>query len=285
MFDDIPVTIPTKPKMIELNPDGYSIKGCTFIYASKGQAGEYSPLSTNSYRGCGHKCVYCYVPKVLRISREDFDNNVKARPNFIKLLKKDAIKYQLAGITSQVMLSFTTDPFNHLDAVLGLTRQTIQVLKDHGLGFCTLTKGGSRALRDLDLFRPNRDAFASTLTTLTNKVSMQWEPGAALPQDRLDTLKAFYDAGIFTWVSLEPVIDTETTLEIIRQSCDFVNLYKVGRINYHKLTKEIDWKKFTYQVIDLLNSLDVSYYIKKDLQVHLPSDQYYSPNKVPQYHV
>ena len=42
-----------------LNENGWSVKGCTIIYAPRGQAGEYSKLATNPYRGCGHKCAYC----------------------------------------------------------------------------------------------------------------------------------------------------------------------------------------------------------------------------------
>ena len=41
--------------MAELNPDGVSVKGCSIIYAPAGQAGEYSALATNPYRGCGHQ--------------------------------------------------------------------------------------------------------------------------------------------------------------------------------------------------------------------------------------
>ena len=59
--------------MPELNPDGVSVKGCSIIYAPAGQAGEYSALAANPYRGCGHKCAYCYVPNVLRMSRTEFD--------------------------------------------------------------------------------------------------------------------------------------------------------------------------------------------------------------------
>ena len=269
-------------KNIKLNPDGYSVAGCNIIYAPKGQAGEYASLATNPYRGCGHACLYCYVPKVLRMSRDEFNNQVKSRPNFIKNLIKDAQKYQSAGITKQVMLSFTTDPYNHLDVEEQLTRQTIKVLQAHGLGICALTKGGSRALRDLDLFRPSRDAFASTLTSLDSAVSQKWEARAALPDDRIATLKSFHEAGIFTWVSLEPVFDTKATLEIIKATHRFVDLYKVGRINYHRLTKEIDWAGFASQVTSLLQELGAGHYIKKDLQPYLPAG-YPNPKRVPQH--
>ena len=52
-----------------LNPDSISVKGCSYIYAPAGQAGEYAPLAANPYRGCGHGCAYCYVPQVLKIDR------------------------------------------------------------------------------------------------------------------------------------------------------------------------------------------------------------------------
>jgi len=36
-----------------LKPEGIALKGCSYIYAPAGQAGEYAPLAANPYRGCG----------------------------------------------------------------------------------------------------------------------------------------------------------------------------------------------------------------------------------------
>ena len=224
----------------------------------------------------------CYVPAVLRMSRQEFDAAAIPRPDIINKLRKDAARYQDAGITEQVMMSFTTDPYNPFDTNLKLTRQAIEILINAGLGFCTLTKGGNRALRDIDMFRPDRDAFATTLTSLDDSVSIKWESGAALPADRIDTLRRFHDAGIFTWVSLEPVYDTEMTLQIIEATHEFVDLYKIGRINYHKLTKQIDWQEFTHRAVDLFNELDAAHYVKQDLQPYLP-DGYENIKRLPQH--
>lgn len=266
---------------LQINPDGVSIKGCSIIYAPAGQAGEYAPLATNPYRGCGHKCAYCYVPDILHISRADFDAGAIERLNFLASLMKDAKKYQDAGITEQVMLSFTTDPYNPTTTTL--TRQTLKVLRDHGLAFCTLTKGGSRALRDLDLFRPDRDAFASTLTSLDDSFSLKWERGAQLSSNRIQTLRLFHEAGIFTWVSLEPTLDVEASLQIVRATHTFVDLYKIGRVNYLPMTKTTDWRDYTLRMIDLCQSLNVKHYIKKDLQPFLPNG-YPNPKRIPQFH-
>ena len=264
-----------------VNPDGVSIKGCSIIYAPAGQAGEYAPLATNPYRGCGHGCAYCYVPKVLRMDRPEFDARATPRPNFLDALHADAIKYRRAGITEQVMLSFTTDPYNPLNT--SLTRRTLEILQDHGLGICTLTKGGMRATVDIDLFRPDRDAFASTMTSLDDRFSQKWERGAALPGDRMDALRIFHERGIFTWVSLEPTLEIESSLAIVETTHRFVDLYKVGRVNYLPMTKTTDWQDYTLRMIDKLQTLGKTHYIKKDLQPFLPVG-YHNPLRVPQHH-
>src|SRR4030095_16118195 len=128
----------------------------------------------------------------------------------------------------QVMLSFTTDPYHLGDT--RLTRDVLIALREYGMAFCTLTKGGQRALRDLDLFRPERDSFASTLTTLNADQSHEWEPNAAPRGGRLNTLKRFHHARIFTWVSLEPVYDTAMTIALIKQTAEYVDFYKIGKI-------------------------------------------------------
>jgi DNA repair photolyase len=214
--------------------------------------------------------------------RPDFDAGAVPRDDFLILLRKDAAKYQAAGLTGQVLLSFTSDPYHPGNTTL--TRQVLETLIEYGLGFCTLTKGGTRALRDIDLFRPDRDAFAATLTSLDDSFSLKWEPKAALPADRIAALRTFHDAGIFTWVSLEPTLDVEASLAIVQATHRFVDLFKVGRANYVKeITRTTDWRDYTLRMIELLNRLGAQHYIKQDLQSFLPAG-YPNPLRVPQHH-
>jgi DNA repair photolyase len=262
-------------------PEKIAIKGCDYIYAPRGQAGEYSPLAANPYRGCGHGCAYCYVPAILRMERKEFDAGAVPRPRFLHLLERDAKKYQAAGIKAQVMLSFTTDPYHPGDN--SLTRQTLEVLQRYGLAICTLTKGGSRALRDLDLFRPDRDAFASTLTSLDDAFSLKWERNAQLPANRIDTLKKFHERGIFTWVSLEPTLDIPSSLAVLQETHGFVDLFKIGRVNYLPQTKRMDWRAYTLAMMELCTKLGAKHYFKEDLQGYLPHG-YHNPKRIPQHH-
>lgn len=264
----------------QLNPDGVSVRGCNFIYAPRGQAGEYAPLAANPYRGCGHRCAYCYVPAAIKIDRSEFNAGAIERTGYIAALSKDAKKYQALGITEQVMLSFTTDVYHPGDN--RLTREVIKTIQAAGLGLCILTKGGTRALRDIDLFRPDRDCFASTLTSLDDSFSRKWESGAALPGDRISALKAFHEAGIYTWVSLEPTLDVEASIRIVEETHAFVNLFKIGRVNYLPMTKTTDWQDYTHRMLDLCQQLGVDHYIKRDLQPFLPAG-YFNPLRRPQH--
>ena len=106
------------------------------------------------------------------------------------------------------------------------------------------------------------------MTSLNDAFSLKWERNAALPLDRIDTLRTYHEAGIYTWVSLEPVLDTAATLSIIRHTHQF--LYKVRRANYIGLTKTTDWKQFTANVLRVLAETGAKAYVKKDLKPYLP---------------
>lgn len=242
-------------------------KNCSLIYQPKGRAREYAALSCNVYSGCGHGCTYCYGASATRKPMEVF-HRPGLRPNFLPRLRKEAAKYQAAGVKAQVLLCFTCDPYQPLDVEEQVTRETIKIIKEAGLNVCILTKGGSRALRDIDLLGEG-DAFATTLTFLDDTRSLEWEPSAALPADRIATLRKFHEAGIDTWVSLEPVIDPAEALKIIHQTHEFVDLYKVGTWNYDPRAQAIDWHQFVHEAIALLESLGKEYYIKADLRKYL----------------
>ncbi|MDP3030136.1 MAG: hypothetical protein Q8O04_11730, partial [Deltaproteobacteria bacterium] len=84
---------------------------------------------------------------------------------------------------------------------------------------------------------------------------------------RLAILKAAHKAGIFTWVSLEPVIDPVQALDVIRKAHKYVRFWKVGKLNHMKIVEQtVDWGKFLYDAEKLLTKFGAKYYIKNDLR-------------------
>jgi DNA repair photolyase len=239
----------------------------SIIYETHGKAKEYCELAATLYRGCSHCCTYCYAPAAIRVSREEFCKP-RVRPDVLSKFEKDATGLEKIGEKRTILLSFTTDPYQPLDEKEQLTRKAIQILHNHNLKVSILTKGGKRSERDFDILssRPELSEYGSTLVFTEEKCRLEIEKGAARTEERIESIKKAHDLGIFTYVSLEPVWIPEQSLKLIDLTRDFVDFYKIGKLNYDPHESNIDWWKFKKELIDKLDGYKKNYYLKKSLQ-------------------
>jgi len=236
------------------------------IYEPKGRAGEYAQRAVNLYSGCSHGCLYCYAPKIVQVKKEVFHSRVRARPNILDRLRRD-LEVLKGQDVPRVLLCFICDPYPfHISPDEDVTREAIEILNSAGVDVEILTKGGQRAERDFDLLasRPG-NAFAATLTFVSSADSINWEPKAALPLARMQAIKNAHEAGIETWVSLEPVIDPKQSLELILQTHMFVDHYKVGTLNHCSLATPIDYRAFAEEAEKLFQIYKKDFMFKEDL--------------------
>ena len=239
------------------------------IYEPRGKAREYSPLAVNLFSGCGHKCSYCYVPDVIFKSRNDFDNNVSERKNAIKELYKSAKKFR--GINKQVLMSFTTDPYNPLNDETKLTASALEILFNNQIPVAILTKSGLRALQDLELFKKfeGNIKVGASLTYDNEKHSRLVESGAALPNERIEMLKTLNKNNVRTWVSFEPIVQPYQTLNLLEKTVDFVDEYQLGKLAHDK--RKFDWNYYLQTAVDILRKNKKEFYIKKTLREAAPN--------------
>lgn len=241
------------------------------IYEPKGRAREYAHLAANLYKGCGHGCKYCYAPGVLRETRETFHSGVWLRDKGLCEFEWDCQK--LAGTKNRVLLCFTCDPYPRHISDASHTRKAIRILKQYRIPFTVLTKGGTRAVGDFDLYGPE-DMFGVSMTFLDEKRSFEWEPHAASPQNRIAALEAAKQRGIRTWISLEPVIDPNQTIDIIRTTFPVCGHYRIGKLNHGQPPRPIDWRQFALMAIAECEFHGVPYYVKADLAQFLSECEY-----------
>jgi DNA repair photolyase len=234
------------------------------IYKPKRRAGEYAHLAVNLYTGCPGCCYYCYVPRILPgVDREIFHKHVTPRKGILGAIQREGAN--LAGTSRRVFLCFTCDPYPNVEKENGITRLALTYLKKQRIPFAVSTKFGSLAMRDFDLYGPD-DMFGVTLTTAVDEQADEWEPGADLPGFRMEALAEAKRLGIRTWVSLEPVIDTEQSLDVIRRTIDYVDHYRIGGLNYEKVRPTAaEYRIFGIKAIELCEKLGKSYWIKGDL--------------------
>ena len=237
------------------------------IYEPRGRAREYSPLALNIYNRCDHNCKYCYVPLIQkRWGNCPIDIQPFPRRYLLVNLKKRARQYSFGD---QVLMCFSGDPYCRIDERHETTRKVLEILLENNVTVAILTKGGKRCLRDIDLFKKFKAIkVGATLTFTKYGDSRSWEKDASLPEDRFRTLERLKEKGIMTWVSLEPVIDSEQTLEIIDRTHEFVDQYKVGKLNH--FADNTDWKDFGLRAIEKLNKYGKKFYVKNDLAEYIP---------------
>jgi hypothetical protein len=184
------------------------------------------------------------------------------RQNVLRELERDAKKLQ--GDGREILLSFMSDPY-HSDNAACLTREALLLLERYRLRVQILTKGGLKSCRDFDILARNHWKYGATIIFQSERLREKWEPGAAPIAERIEALRAAHAMGIFTWVSVEPVVDTAEALGVIAALRDDVNLWKVGKLNHDRQREAaIDWQRFLADVESALEGRQ--YLIKKDLQ-------------------
>ena len=232
------------------------------IYEPKGRAKEYAELACNLYRGCSHGCAYCYAPACLRMDREKFHTEVAPRAGILKALEHDAKK--LSGTDKRVLLSFTSDPYQPLEKTEFITRAALQILQRYQVPASVLTKNGGLARRDFDLMQRGGIQFGSTIIFHDDGYRQGWEPGASFTSERMDAVREAHAMGIYTWISVEPVIDVDEALAVMTTMLPYVDFWKVGKLNYNiERERQIDWQDFLERVEVVLKGKQ--YLIKQDL--------------------
>jgi DNA repair photolyase len=175
--------------------------------------------SVNPYRGCEHGCIYCFARPShawLNLSPGlDFETKLIARPGIAAELEREL---RARGyIPRPVALGTNTDPYQPIEARLGLMREVVKVLAEFGHPLAITTKG-TLIERDLDLLAPMAARgllrVGISVTTLDTGLSRRMEPRAALPARRLQVIRRLAKAGIPVRAMVAPVIPGLTDSEL-----------------------------------------------------------------------
>lgn len=237
------------------------------IYEPKGRAKEYGDLAINIYTGCPHRCYYCFAPQVLHREREAFHGHVEPRKNIVQEVERQLEREKITG--KLIHLCFTCDPYPQgYDTTP--TREIIKLLKDSGNHVQILTKGDGS--RDFDLL-DGGDWYGITYSGARDED----EPYAISDARRVATLIRAKEYGTKTWVSFEPVINTDDVISTLRflaatetdnlRKSASVDKVKIGKLNYWPST--INWAKFGREAEALCQKLGLDYYIKDSLRAEM----------------
>lgn len=235
------------------------------IYEPRGRALEYSPLACNLAVGCTHRCTYCYGPGAFRVKPEEWPSP-RFKKNLVAEFEKAAKKY--ANDPRDVLFSFASDPYMNEESAEYM-RQVLDIAEAHRLRVQILTKNPMLALEtSIGIIGRNNWKLGTTILFTSEELREKWEPGAPSIASRLQALQRAHDMGIYTWNSVEPVVDVGEAIRAIEAVKPVTDFIKVGKLNHNPLAKSIDWADFLRRAKVALG--DHAHLIKDDLKGFAP---------------
>lgn len=181
---------------------------CKYALSRSRLPGYYYAL--NPYRGCGHRCIYCYAPDVLREKR-GWGTFVDVKRNLPAVLSKE-IKRKKEGV---VGIGTVTDAYQPLEKKFEITRMSLEQLLREDFPICIQTKS-DLVLRDLDLIVKFSDVEVGFTTAfLSEETRKLFEPYAPPMENRFSALKTLAKEGVSTWAFVGPILPHTRPEEIV----------------------------------------------------------------------
>ena len=231
------------------------------IYEPSGKAREYSELACNIFTGCLHKCKYCYCPAIMWKSLDEWAAKPGPRKDVVRLFKREAEK--MAGDKREILFSFMCDPFQNDESAM-IMDEIMSIADACDLNINILTKNPDKTRFAWPLMKRRGWRLGSTICFVSEKMREEWEPGAPSILSRMDAITDAHEFGVKTWLSIEPVIDPDEALRVMREMRGRVDKWKVGKLNHDKATEQlVDWCDFLTRAALALTGQSV--YWKKDL--------------------
>ena len=185
------------------------------------------PWSLNPYRGCAHRCRYCYARTTHTYFgldvRADFESRLFVKTNVAAVLAGELRRSTWRG--ESIAIGTATDPYQPAEGRYRLTRRCLEVLVA-AENAATITTKGTLVVRDIDVLQ-DLTAVAGcgvnvSLITLDENLWRAFEPGTPPPRQRLRALERLAQAGVPCGLALAPILprltDSMPALEAVVQA-------------------------------------------------------------------
>ncbi len=239
----------------------------------KGAAGEYAQRSFSAYKHCSNRCLYCYLDHgilkkglgagtpTLRTCFKDDDDVVE---HFKEEIKKERDTLIEKG---GIFFSFIIDPC--LPETLGLTKRCALLAIEKDISVTILTKMGEWVDDEENLDFLLKGASSQKLCigfSLTGRDDQ--EPFADSNMKRILAMHTLHNMFIKTFASIEPIIQFNKSMGVIRDTIGFCDIYKIGLMSgcgkdYYD---DADLEKFMLNLSALHSAHGIKMYIKESIR-------------------
>ena len=214
------------------------------IYEPSGAAYEYAHWACNLFNGCSNVCDYCYnrhgiTSALLGADKPTLKKSLIDEKTAFDIFEKELEQAKkLMKPTDSLFFSFVSDPM--LPENRNLTIMCVEHALEQDVKVQILTKCSDWAFMprytdELQCF-PNSIAVGFTLTGMDAMEGYCRNNTA----QRIKAMEKLRKLGIKTFASIEPVIDIDKAVNVVRRAKPFCDFFKVGLVTKMgvKFTKE-----------------------------------------------
>lgn len=205
--------------------------------------------SINPYRGCYHRCVFCFARRTHTFLEEDgverWGTRIYVKTNAPAVLRTELAKRSWTHDT--VAIGTVTDPYQPLEGRYRLTRGILQALRDYDTPASLITRS-PLVIRDIDVLRDlarvSGASVSISIATLDERLAREIEPTVAPPQKRLIAVEKLAQAGIKVHVALAPILpqitDSDENIEAVVRAARNAGAHAVwhNTLHLHEVTRD-----------------------------------------------
>lgn len=207
------------------------------IYKTKRAAKEYGKWGCNLYNGCTHGCTYCYCKRgvfknVLGVDKPVIKSTLGGSPeNAYEIFCNELEQHREEIIKDGdgLFFSFSTDPLLKEEAELTFKCLEKCFLNNVRVQLLTKTTWWAKDKHVLSKFKEWNRLYVYPLTvgiTLTGHDEL--ETGAPTNEERIEAVKTLQELHIPHFISLEPVVDFESSLMMLKETVEYCDEFRIG---------------------------------------------------------
>ena len=204
------------------------------IKSPKKAAGEYAKHSVSIYRRCSNQCRYCFLDKgigkgTLGSGKPELRTCFYNVDDAVQKFERELVRNREQLIADGgIFFCFITDPC--LPDTIEATKRCAVIAMNEGVPVTILTKMADWVYEqeyvESILDTGKETGLLCVGFSLTGRDDM--EPNASSNIDRQAAMHLIHDMGIKTFASIEPIIQFNKSLAMIRETLGYCDLYKIG---------------------------------------------------------
>lgn len=219
-----------KQKLIKGHPEYASCIGLSSQFVMCGNSFRY-----DSYRNCSHGCSYCFannrfseVP--LNFGITDIEKLKRLFDAAINRGESNTITKELLQHHVPIHAGSMADPYSKEEFEFGVTLDFIKLTNEYNYPVNFSTKHAGLPQEYWDVLDPAIHTFSISIMGYSDEYIRKFESNTPTAKERIAFVKELHDRGFWVSIRIQPIVDMEEVMELIKHSEAYVNYYTVEHI-------------------------------------------------------